>query len=684
MPTFLLQNMPIPRKVTAVILLTCVTALSIAGVALFAVQVITFQRSFVGDLSAVTAIIASNCSLPVTHGDRREAFEIMRALEAKPAVTYAAIRLNNSSIFVRYGITPTFEESEQTSKVKGVEFVGDELVIMRPIFHEGRQIGMLQVRAAYRRELYRLTFLYGEILVGVLTVAVLFAFLFSARLRRSISDPILELAETARIVAEKNDYSVRAQKLEHKNELGTFTDSFNKMLAQIETQDLALQASRDELERKVVDRTLQLSSSNRNLERELEDRQRAEETARQARIEAERANHAKSEFLSRMSHELRTPLNSILGFGQLLEIDFEAREVEGLACKRDFNQERESVDQILKGGAYLLELINEVLDLSTIEAGRMSVSCEPVALDEVLQESIELIQPLARSRQIELVNACSNYGLGFVSADRQRLKQVMLNLLSNAIKYNRGGGRVTVSCGQIAGATESGPDRMIQVQIADTGLGISAENLHRIFQPFQRLGAEETEIEGTGLGLALSKRMVTLMGGTLTVESEVGQGSIFSVDLTAAQPPRIEEETSPCDFWRGDEGKCLRTVLFVEDNLSNLRLVQHILSQLSPMKIVPAMQGGLAIELSREHRPDVIFLDLDLPDIPGHQVLTRLRSEPTTRDIPVVIMSADATDGQRERLLAAGAFAYLSKPLDVKEFIETIDRALNTNETALA
>jgi signal transduction histidine kinase/ActR/RegA family two-component response regulator len=684
----ILQAMPISRKVTVVILLNCITALVIAGTAMFAVQVITFRRSLVGELSAVTAIIANNASLPVTGNDRRRALEILRALEAKPAVTYASIRLNNGSIFVRYGITPSAEEAEQTSKVKGVEFTGNELVIMQPILDEGRQIGMLQVRAAYYRELHRLTILYGEILVGVLTVAVLLAFLFSARLRRSISDPILELAETARVVAERNDYSVRAQKLEQ-NELGIFTDSFNKMLAQIETQDVALQASRDELERKVMDRTLELSSSNRNLHRELEERQRAEKEAREARIEADRANQAKSEFLSRMSHELRTPMNAILGFGQLLEIDFEAREMEGAECPPDFAQERHSVDQILKGGAHLLELMNEILDLSAIEAGRLAVSCESVRLADVVLESIELMQPLAREREIALINKWDLGEAQFAFADRQRIKQVLLNLLSNAIKYNRDGGSVSISCSRIAissgNAVPDSSSHFTRIDVADTGPGISTQDQQRLFQPFQRLAAERTEIEGTGLGLTLSRHMVELMGGTLTVESTVGQGSTFSIELLSTEAPELDDGAlDEYASLSGEVADTALTILFVEDNLSNLHLVERILAHRPQMKIVPAMQGRIALQLAREHKPDLILLDPNLPDMHGREVLERFQSEPATRDLPIVIISADTMGAQRDRLLADGAFAYLSKPLDVREFVETIRRALNTSPAAVS
>ena len=672
--------MPISRQVTLVILLNCITALVIAGVALFAVQVISFRRSLVGELSAVTAIVANNVSRSVTGNDRRRALEIMRSLETKPGVTYASIRLNNGSIFLRYGITPTADEVEQTSKVKGIEFTDNELVIMQPIFEENRQIGMLQVRAAYENELHHLRVLYGEILIGVLTVAILLAFLISARLRRSISDPILKLAETARVVAEKNDYSVRAQRIEDINELGIFTESFNQMLTHIETQDLALQASHAELERKVADRTLELSRSNQNLQCELEERHRAEKEAREARVEADRANQAKSEFLSRMSHELRTPMNAILGFAQLLEIDIEARDTESADAPRDFAQERNSVDQILKGGAHLLDLMNEVLDLSAIEAGRLSISCESVALDEVIRETIELVQPLTRERKISLISKWDAAEVGFAFADRQRIKQVLLNLLSNAIKYNREAGSVSISCARVMVSSGGGldsPSHLIRIDITDTGRGISPQDQQRLFQPFQRLSVEHTEIEGTGLGLSLTKRMVELMGGTLSIESTLGQGSTFSIELLSAKAPEVNEgEVGAHSFLLDDGADIARTILLVEDNLPNLHLVERILAHRPRIKIVPTIQGRIALQLAREHKPDVVVLDLNLPDMHGREVLARFRSEPATRDMPVVIISADATKGQRDRLLGRGAFAYLSKPLDVREFVETINLAL--------
>jgi PAS domain S-box-containing protein len=377
-----------------------------------------------------------------------------------------------------------------------------------------------------------------------------------------------------------------------------------------------------------------------------------------ARLEAEAANRAKSEFLSRMSHELRTPLNAILGFAQLLELDARTQE------------ERESVGRILKAGRHLLELINEVLDLSRIEAGRMALSIEPLAPAEVIQECLELMGSLAASRAVRLEFARPEECRALVLADRQRLRQILLNLLSNAIKYNREGGRVTLSCQEAAGD-------MLRLSVSDTGPGIAPELLQRLFTPFDRLGAEATVAEGTGLGLALSKRLAEAMQGRLGVESEVGQGSTFWLELPQAEPPLSlppeEAEAAPAPEAALAEP---RTVLYIEDNLSNLRLVERILARKTDFRLVAAMQGSLGLSLAREHRPDLILLDLHLPDAPGHEVLARLRADPLTQAIPVIVLSAEASPGQVQRLLAQGATAYLTKPLEVGRFLEVLAQVL--------
>jgi PAS domain S-box-containing protein len=389
--------------------------------------------------------------------------------------------------------------------------------------------------------------------------------------------------------------------------------------------------------------------------RDITAHKQAEEGMAQARLAAEQANQAKSEYVSRMSHELRTPLNAILGFAQLLDLD-------GL---RD--DQRDGVGYILSGARHLLELINEVLDIAAVESGRLSLSLEPVAVADLLAEAVSLIRPLADQQGILLVDqpqTCADHVLG----DRQRLKQILLNLLSNAVKYNRKGGSVQLGCEQVAG-------EWMRVKVTDTGLGIPPESIERLFVPFDRLGSEQTSIEGTGLGLPLTKSLAEAMGGTLGVASVVGQGSTFWVELPLTQSP--PERPAPTEVLpeqdQPERQHPAMTVLYIEDNLSNLQLVEHLLNRRPGVKLISAMRPQLGLDLAGEHHPDLILLDLDLPDMPGQEVLRRLRADSNTAHVPIVILSADARPALIARLLEQGARAFLTKPLDIKELLALLD-----------
>ncbi|HXJ39057.1 MAG TPA: ATP-binding protein, partial [Bryobacteraceae bacterium] len=405
-------------------------------------------------------------------------------------------------------------------------------------------------------------------------------------------------------------------------------------------------AARDVTERKRIEHALQ--ENNVELER--------------ARAAAEKANLAKSDFLSSMSHELRSPLNAILGFAQLLNSDIPPPTPSQTA----------SIDQILHAGWYLLDLINEILDLAQIESGKLALSSEPTLLADVMLECQAMIEPQAHKRGINMTFPDSELP-NYVHADRTRLKQVLINLLSNAIKYNRPNGTVTVVC------TMGAPDR-VRVSIADTGAGLPPDQLTQLFQPFNRLGRERSAEEGTGIGLVMSKRLVELMGGQIGVESTVGLGSSFWFELNASSEPKLAMDAqgpAVAALLPAKRGAPLRTLLYVEDNPANLKLIEQLMARRRDIRLLSAIDGHIGVRLAQAEQPDVILMDINLPGISGIEALRILRDDPTTARIPVVALSANAMPRDIEKGLQAGFFQYLTKPIRVNEFMQTLDAALD-------
>ena len=430
-----------------------------------------------------------------------------------------------------------------------------------------------------------------------------------------------------------------------------------------------LQQHRWHLEELVAKRTDELAEANKLLRQDIVEREHIQTELTHAKAEAEKANHAKSNFISRMSHELRTLLNAILGYAQLIEAGSPTPTATQTA----------RLKEILKGGWYLLDLINEILDLAKIESGNLVLSQESVSLAEVLSECRAMLEPQAQQFGIhlnfpELDNAMT------VKADRTKLKQVLINLLSNAIKYNRKQGMVEVKC-------DTGTSGNIRISIRDTGIGLPPEKLTQLFQPFNRLGQEHGSVEGTGIGLVTTKQLIELMGGVIGVESSVGVGSVFWFELVSAAMPKLAARgyKFPEIAQKIYVDVQQHTLLYFEDNPANLLLVQELIEENRPdIRLLVADNGKLGIELAHTHLPDVILMDLALPDITGIEAMEILLKDPLTSHIPVIALSANAMPDKVLKGMEAGFFRYICKPFKFNEFMCVIDEALKFQKTRLA
>jgi PAS domain S-box-containing protein len=477
--------------------------------------------------------------------------------------------------------------------------------------------------------------------------------LIGAPFKNYFTDPERAEASIKQVLSQKKvtDYELTARARDGKETVvsynaTTFYDRHRKLQGMFA-------AARDVTDRKRLDQVLQ----EKNVELE------------SAKSVAEKANRAKSDFLSGMSHELRSPLNAILGFAQLMESD----------SPPPPPSQKENITQILQAGWHLLKLINEILDLAKIEAGKVPMSAEPVSLADVMRDCQAIMESQAQQHAIRITFPQTD-GTWFVLADQTRVKQVLINFLSNAIKYNCEQGSVEVKC------TVSTPGR-IRVSIKDTGAGLSPADLAQLFQPFNRLRQESGDVEGTGIGLVVAKQLVELMGGEIGVESTVGVGSTFWFELASVDAPQLAleiVEDAALSVEQISQGAPLRTLLYVEDNPANLRLVEQIIARRPDLRLLTAVNGHLGIGAARTSQPEMILMDINLPDINGFEALKILREDPATAHIPVVALSANAMPRDIAKGLEAGFFRYLTKPIKIMEFMDTLHVTLEFAAKGLA
>ena len=630
----------IGKRINRAILFTSQFVLISTCILFTVYELAIFKNSLTRELEGLARIMASNSSAPLAFRDEKGAEELLANLRVMPIIRGARLYDKEGVPFASYIPEQQggLEILPEVSREADDYFLDGHLYLFLPVMENEEKLGSILIVSDISDIYVRIKY-YGFILVVVSILALFATYRASTHLKKFVAEPVQDLAGTMHKVTEEKDFSVRAEK-KYEDELGFLVDTFNQMLEKIEVTNKALEESRQSLEQRVHERT-----------RELE----------KARMTAEVANQAKSEFLARMSHELRTPLNAVIGFGQLLEMN--------LKEKID-PKDQVGLSHIVNAGQHLLTLINEILDLSKVESGYMAISMEDVELEDSMVEVSELMVTMSHEKNIQLDFRHETFRQVYVYCDKVRLRQALLNLVSNGIKYNRPEGSVTIFA-------ESGEDSVV-VHVEDTGQGISEVRAQELFEPFNRLGAEWTGIEGTGIGLALTKKLVELLEGELFFKIREGEGSRFSFRLKKGASPRtLEARSAESGGFQEQQadGKRFR-VLYVEDNPINLALVEQYFMNVPNVTLSTAIAGEEGLERARLETPDLILLDINLPGMDGREVFRRLQEIEPLKNIPVVAVSAEAMEQDVQRTLDMGFSSYLTKPIDLDEFEKTVNRYL--------
>jgi signal transduction histidine kinase/DNA-binding response OmpR family regulator len=612
------------------------TALLLACLAFFTYDLYTFRAGMVRNLSIEAEITGSNAVSALLFDDQRSAEKTLSALANSPSILSAAIYTPDGHVFAGYARKPAYQslplQPIPAGKSQVHSFEAGQLVLVNSIVLDGKQVGLVYIRSDLRAINDRVKS-YTLITITVLLISLVVALLISRIFQRVISYPVVQLAHTVRTVSREKNYSIRAAATANRDEVSTLIEAFNEMLAEIQQRDMALLGARDDLEKRVEERTVQLESANK----ELEIRNR----------EVEHATQLKSKFLASMSHELRTPLNAIVGFSDLLG--------EQSAGQLNPKQAR-FVHHIKQGSTHLLQLINDILDLSKIEAGQLEFHFEDFEVKDALPEVLSTIRPLAMAKNITVHQSLRTELR--ICADRVRFKQVLYNLLSNAVKFTPNDGKLNIDCCDREG--------MVYVSVTDTGIGISPEDHAMVFEEFRQVEGSTSTHQGTGLGLAITKRLVEQQGGTISLESDFGKGSTFTVSFPPGKNQvRVQTNVSRPAV-QTTSGR-IPLILVVDDELAARELVT---SYLAPTyRIVTAESGADALMKARQLRPDAMILDVLMAKGNGFETLIALRNVPETASIPIIILSI--TD-QKQIGFALGATDYLIKPIPKPLLLETI------------
>lgn len=643
----------IKHKLIRIIMITTTATLLLAVATITLFDLAQFRATLTQELIRTANITGLNSAAALEFGDSSTGKETLNVLQSDRRILSAAIYTLEGDIFAVYQQKARRENPFPSKILEDGKYLSrDHVEIFQSIIVQNQKVGTVYIRADLQ-DIYHHLEKQGLIAALILLLSSLLAYALSFNLQNRISQPLLTLAETADKVSLNQDYSIRAVK-QSQDEIGFMVERFNEMLSKIEKHDAALKQIHQVLEDRVQERTLELQN-------EISVRKNTEKELTLAMQQAEKASRAKSGFLSSMSHELRTPLNAVIGFSQLLTFN--------PTHNLEPNQLKD-LQRIIDAGNHLLHLINDVLSLSHIESENLNLLLESVSVKTILKEVQTLVNPMAEQAKVTIYDRLADQPDLFVHADKTRFKQIILNLVTNAIKYNRKDGSVTLNGSLTAHKT-------ILLSVEDTGIGIPPEKQHDLFQPFNRLDIDPGTIQGTGIGLSITKGLVEKMNGKISIKSVHEQGSCFSIELpqgTVQTANKDKPVVAPLKQEEPDSMTTPRfTVLYIEDNLDNILLVRKIITYKPQIDFLSASEAEKGIEMARSHLPDLIFMDINMPQMDGITAFKKLRACQETSHIPIIALSADALDFQVKKVLREGFSDYIVKPIDVAAFLKTLD-----------